>query len=67
MHPLAFSDNRGGFEDRNGIDVRAGDHVIYTIDGRKAILDEALHDGDAFVTFEDGSYKTVKWKNLVRV
>ena len=55
----------GGFTDRNERLVRAGDRVRYLIDGREGTLDEALHDGDAFVTFDDGSFGTVRWWNLV--
>jgi len=66
-HPYAISGSGGGFMDRTGESVKEGDKVLYTTDGRKAILDEALHDGDAFVTFEDGSYGTVKWYNLVKI
>lgn len=65
MHPLAFKDNNGGFTDANNVEVKAGDPVEY-MDGRKATLDEALHDGDAFVTFEDGSHETVKWRHLIK-
>ncbi len=64
MHPHAFPDNKSGFEDQDGNMVEAGDQVIYMIDGRVAVLDEALHDGDAFVTFEEGYSATVKWRHL---
>ena len=51
MHPLAFRYNRGGFTDGNGCHVVAGDRVEYRFDNhRRGVLDEALHDGDAFVT-----------------
>lgn len=59
-HPFALSENR-----RNGAcGMHAGDRIIYTIDGRHGRADEFLHDGDAFVTFDDGSYQTVKWNHL---
>lgn len=64
-HPLAFSHNSGGFTDRNDASVRAGDKVLYEVDGRTATMDEALQDGDAFVTFDGGKIGTVKWRHLV--
>ena len=66
MHPSAFKSNRSGFEDRNGKQVKAGNTIIYSIDGRKGVLDEALQDGDAFVTWDDGRYGTVKWHHLAK-
>lgn len=59
LHPFAFSGNKSG-----AFNMRAGDRVIYEIDGRHGRADEFLSDGDAFVTFDDGSYETVKWNNL---
>lgn len=59
MHPHAFPDNRSG---ANG--MKAGDRVVYTIDGRRGVADEFLHDGDAFVTFDGGEFATVKWHHL---
>ena len=64
MHPHAFKDNRGGFTDHNGNKVKAGDQVRYTVDGKMATMDEALHDGEAFVTWADGTFGTVKWNHL---
>ncbi len=63
----APTDNKGGFEDRNGENVRAGDRVVYMITGQVARMDEALQDGEAFVTFDDGKHGAVKWRNLVKV
>lgn len=59
MHPLAKSDYANGV---NG--MKAGDRIIYTIDGRHGTADEFLYDGNAFVTFDDGTYGTVKWNHL---
>lgn len=59
MHPLAFTGHKNGAGD-----MRAGDRVIYQIDGRHGVADEFLHDGEAFVTFDDGEYGTVKWNHL---
>lgn len=68
-HPFAHPRNKSSFQDRNGVQVKAGNRVIYVIDGRKGVIDEALRDGDAFVTFDlgdDGQYATVKWRHLVK-
>ena len=68
MHPLAFRDNRGGFTDGNGCHVVAGNRVEYKFDNhRRGVLDEALHNGDAFVTWDDGSHATVKWRHLAKL
>lgn len=58
MHPLAFPNRSGA----NG--MKAGDRIIYTIDGRHGVADEFLHDGDALVTFDGGAFETVKWHHL---
>jgi hypothetical protein len=63
MHPLAFPNNKSGFDLEAG-PVKAGDKVIHTQDGRHGTMDEALQDGEAFVTWDDGSYDTVKWNQL---
>lgn len=68
MHPFAFSQNDGGFTDGNDRLVVAGDRVEYRYEGHKrGVLDEALQDGDAFVTWDDGSCATVKWINLAKI
>jgi hypothetical protein len=66
MHPLAWKNCSGG---NSGAwnEVHSGDHVIYLIDGRKGTLDECLHDGDAFITWDDGSFGMVRWYNLAPV
>lgn len=63
MHPLAFPDSTSSFDLGNG-PVRAGDRIIYMPEGRTGVLDEALQDGDAFVTWDNGSYGTVHWNKL---
>lgn len=60
IHPLAFAGSRSG---ANG--MKAGERVIYTIDGRHGRADEFLHDGDALVAFDDGTNATVHWNHLV--
>ncbi len=68
MHPHAFPENRGGFTDGNDRKVVAGDRVEYRFENhRRGVLDEALHDGDAFVTWDDGSHATVKWHHLAKI
>ncbi len=68
MHPLAFPNSGGGFVDGNDRKVVAGDRVEYRFENhRKGVLDEALHDGDAFVTWDDGSHATVKWLHLAKI
>ena len=59
MHPLAISKKNGA----NG--MKAGDRVVYTIDGRAGTADEVMHDGDCLMTFDDGSFEVVKWNHLV--
>lgn len=63
MHPFALKTNSGGNSGAWNA-VRAGDHVIYLIDGRTGVLDECLHDGDAFISWDGGTFGTVKWHNL---
>lgn len=59
LHPFARPGNRSG-----AFGMKSGDRVRYVIDGRTGRADEFLHDGDAFVAWDDGSYGTVKWNNL---
>lgn len=59
MHPLATPGTRSG---ANG--MKAGDRIVHTLDGRRGVADEFLHDGEAFVSFDDGGFGTVKWCNL---
>jgi hypothetical protein len=58
-HPLSFPNTSGA------LDMQAGDRVIH-IDGRRGVADEFLHDGDAFVSWDDGTFDTVKWNVLRR-
>jgi hypothetical protein len=59
MHPHAFTGHVNG---ANG--MKAGDRIIYDLDGRHGVADEFLYDGDAYVTFDDGTFATVKWNHL---
>lgn len=56
MHPYATPGNRSG-----AFHLNAGDRFVYDIDGRRGVADEFLHDGDAFVTWDDGTFGTIKW------
>src|ERR1700726_1906267 len=63
MHPFAFEGKSGG---NSGAwnEVHAGDHVISLITGKTGKLDECLQDGDAYVTWDDGSFAAAKWNHL---
>ena len=45
--------------------IKNGELCTYTLTGAHCRLDEALQDGDAFVTWADGTYGMVKWCRLV--
>jgi hypothetical protein len=72
-HPFAIIGHKNGGNSGGWNEVHAGDHVIYLIDGRTGTLDECLHDGEAYVTWDecgdddDGLYGTVKWFHLAPV
>jgi hypothetical protein len=59
MHPFAFPKNRSG-----ALGMKAGDRVIHSIDGRCGTADEFLHDGEVFVSWDDGCFGTVLWNHL---
>jgi hypothetical protein len=58
-HPLAFPNNRSG-----AFSLNAGDRFVYDIDGRQGWADEFLQDGDALVTFDDGTHDIIKWARM---
>lgn len=58
-HPLAIPGNHS-----STMGVNAGDRFVYLIDGRRGRLDEATHDGDALVTWDNGAYDTIKWAHI---
>lgn len=66
---VAFDiDDRSGFTDANGRQVRCLDVVEYQFGARRGILLEALQDGDAFVAFRDTrKVENVKWIRLCKV
>ena len=59
MHPLAshVAAQSGAFE------LKAGDHII-TPDGRRGVADEFLQDGDALVSWDDGTFGVVRWNHI---
>lgn len=59
IHPLAFTGNKSG-----GGSVNAGQRFIYDLDGRHGRLDEALSDGTALVTWDDGTYGEIHWNQI---
>lgn len=63
-HPYAIQ-HHPKFWECGAMDIRHGQEFIDTLDGRRGRLDEALSDGDAFVTWEDGTYGTAKWHRFV--
>lgn len=64
MHPFAFSGNKSGGNSGTRSEVSAGDRIRCDITGRTGVLDECLQDGDAYVTWDDGTFGTVKWNHL---
>ena len=67
MHPLAFEENKSAFTRyRTGERFQTGDKIRHAKDGRTGTLDEVLHDGEAFVTWDDGTYDTLKWEEIVK-
>lgn len=60
-HPFAFVPNRSGTND-----MKAGDRVIYLLDGRRGVADEFLQAGDTYVTWDDGTFGNVKWRLLMK-
>ena len=62
MHPFALeSRHKSGCDCGASGKLSAGDRFVYAIDMRTGIADEFLHDGDAFVTWDDGSFGTIRW------
>jgi hypothetical protein len=57
-HPLAMNNNSGA------MGMKAGERLFHIPSQQWCVADEFLHDGDAFVTFDDGRHDTVKWSSL---
>lgn len=58
--------NEGAFEDHQGNIVNSGDRVFYPVTQKYGIVSDILQDGDAYINFEDGSAKQIKWHHLVK-
>lgn len=56
-HPLAITPGKSGF-----YGITSGDRIV--VDGRLGWLDEALPDGDALITFDDGEHAIVRWNQV---
>lgn len=61
------SEFNGGFIDRYGRSVKAGDEVLHVPTAMRATLLEALQDGDAEIKFKSGVVRQVKWVDLTKV
>lgn len=64
-HPLAI-ETGAGFTDANGRSVKGGDRIEFR-DGRRGTMDEAMQDGEAFVTWDDGTHETINWKHCCKI
>lgn len=59
-HPHAIQeDGETGF-----YGIMAGERIV--VGGKHGWLDEALCDGDAYVSFDDGTFATVRWNAVER-
>jgi hypothetical protein len=63
-HPLAFTGRRNGGTNKHGVSISAGDRIRNPFNGKCGIADEFLQDGDAYITYDDGTHDCVKWHNL---
>ena len=61
MHPLARTNNQSGT-----MNLRSGDRVRHILDGRIGVADEFTQDGDALMTWSDGSFGIVRSTHLSR-
>jgi hypothetical protein len=43
--------------------MQSGGRVIH-LDGRRGVADEFLSDGDALVSWDDGTFDTVRWNSI---
>lgn len=59
-HPLALADDgKSGF-----YGIIAGERIRWN--GKLGYLDEALPDGDAYISLDDGTFETVRWNSVER-
>lgn len=60
MHPLcAFPNNQTG-----ALGMNSGDRIRCASTGKTGIVDEFLPDGEALVSWDDGSFSTPKWSQI---
>lgn len=59
-HPLAFSPNKSGF-----YGIMSGDRIA--VGDRTGWLDEALHDGEALITYDNGEHDIVLWNSVRKI
>jgi hypothetical protein len=57
-HPMALRHRSGA------MGMQAGDRVRSKIDGRTGVADEFTHDGDTYMTWDDGTHGMYNWSNL---
>jgi hypothetical protein len=61
-HPYAIGPNaKVGASGAYG--MRSGGRVVHT-NGRRGCADEFLSDGDALVSWDDGTFETVRWNSI---
>lgn len=63
-HPLAFPRGTNGGTNKYGQRMEAGCRIRNPFSGKVGVADEFLQDGDTYVTYDDGTYDTVKWYHL---
>ena len=44
-------------------DMQSGGRVVH-LDGRRGVADEYLSDGDALVSWDDGTFDAVRWNSI---
>lgn len=64
-HPLSTMNPYA--HETGAYDMSAGDRICLKSDGREGVADEFLSDGDAFVSFDDGTFGTVRWNDLQKI
>ena len=57
-HPFALPSRSGA------LGMKAGDRVRSRLDGRTGVADEFTHDGETYMTWDDGTFGMYKWNHL---
>lgn len=63
-HPFAIVGHRNGGTNKFGQTMEAGCRVRNPFNGKVGVADEFLQDGDAYISYDDGTFDTVKWYHL---